>query len=213
MTPRRCCITASRSGATACSSDGPRRAGMGTRWAARWGSAMSTPVSPGRPPPSGSSVAATSWRSQRSGMPRSRTFDRHTTRPGSGSRRSASHRSERRRYPQGVPIERVFVAGAGLMGHGIGQVHATIGKQVTLYEPDLARAQAGRDRIAGNLDRSVAKGRLTAEEREAILARVQATDDLDVVRDADLVVEAVFEDLDVKRGLWSELDQAARAAT
>ena len=60
-------------------------------------------------------------------------------------------------------IERVFVAGAGLMGHGIAQVHAAIGLPVTLYEPDLARAEAGRDRIAGNLDRAVAKGRLTAE--------------------------------------------------
>ena len=42
-----------------------------------------------------------------------------------------------------MAIERVFVAGAGLMGHGIGQVHAAIGKQVTLYEPDITRAEAG----------------------------------------------------------------------
>jgi len=112
-----------------------------------------------------------------------------------------------------MAIERVFVAGAGLMGHGIGQVHAAIGKQVALYEPDLARARAGRERIAGNLDRSVAKGRLTAEERDAILARVVATDDLDVVRTADLVIEAVFEDADVKRRLWSGLDERAREST
>jgi 3-hydroxybutyryl-CoA dehydrogenase len=108
-----------------------------------------------------------------------------------------------------VSIERVFVAGAGLMGHGIGQVHASIGKQVLLYEPDLTRAQAGRARIAGNLDRSVAKGRIDAAERDAILARVSATDDLADVADADLVIEAVFEDLDVKRGLWTSLDERA----
>ena len=47
-----------------------------------------------------------------------------------------------------MTIERVFVAGAGLMGHGIAQVHAAIGVPVVLYEPDLARAEAGRDRIA-----------------------------------------------------------------
>ena len=99
------------------------------------------------------------------------------------------------------------------MGHGIGQVHATIGKLVTLYEPDVTRAEAGRDRIAGNLDRSVAKGRLSVEQREAILARVIATDDLDAAASADLVVEAVFEDLDVKRGLWSKLDQVAPRST
>ena len=60
------------------------------------------------------------------------------------------------------------------MGHGIAQVHAAVGKPVALYEPDLARADAGRDRIAGNLERSVAKGRLTAEERDATLARLDA---------------------------------------
>ena len=66
-------------------------------------------------------------------------------------------------------IERVFVAGAGLMGHGIAQVHAAVGLEVVLYEPELARAEAGRERIAGNLDRAVAKGRLDDAERDATL--------------------------------------------
>jgi hypothetical protein len=108
-----------------------------------------------------------------------------------------------------MSMEHVFVAGAGLMGHGIGQVHAAVGKRVTLYEPDLGRARAGRDRIAGNLDRAVAKGRLMAEERAAILERVAATDALEGVDDADLVVEAVFEDIDVKTALWREIDALA----
>jgi 3-hydroxybutyryl-CoA dehydrogenase len=108
-----------------------------------------------------------------------------------------------------MAIERVFVAGAGLMGHGIGQVHAAIGKQVTLYEPDLARAEAGRDRIAGNLERAVAKGKLEPGARDATLARIAVTNELAKVRDVDLVVEAVFEDLDVKRELWRELDELA----
>ena len=99
------------------------------------------------------------------------------------------------------------------MGHGIGQVHATIGKQVTLYEPDLARAEAGKARIAGNLDRSVAKGRMDEAARTAALARIEATDDIAKVRDADIVIEAVFEDLDVKRELWRELDELAPERT
>ncbi len=111
-----------------------------------------------------------------------------------------------------MTIERVFVAGAGLMGHGIAQVHAAIGKAVTLYEPELERAEAGRDRIAGNLDRAVAKERLTAEERDAILGRVHATADPDAVRDADVVIEAVFEDLSVKQALWRQLDAVAPPA-
>lgn len=110
-------------------------------------------------------------------------------------------------------IERVFVAGAGLMGHGIGQVHAAIGKHVTLYEPDRARAEAGRARIASNLDRAVAKGRLDVSGRDDTMARIVATDDLAAVRDADLVVEAVFEDAAVKQALWRELDERAPEAT
>jgi 3-hydroxybutyryl-CoA dehydrogenase len=107
-------------------------------------------------------------------------------------------------------ISRVFVAGAGLMGHGIAQVHAAIGKSVVLYEPDVARAEAGRERIAGNLDRAVAKGRLSVDEREATLERLETTDDIDEVADADLVLEAVFEDLGVKIDLWRDLNRRAQ---
>ena len=64
-----------------------------------------------------------------------------------------------------MSIERVFVAGAGLMGHGIAQVHAAAGKHVTLYEPELERATAGRERVAGNLARAVEKWR--AREQRA----------------------------------------------
>jgi 3-hydroxybutyryl-CoA dehydrogenase len=111
-----------------------------------------------------------------------------------------------------MTIERVFVAGAGLMGHGIAQVHAAIGKQVTLYEPDLARAVAGRDRIAGNLERTVARGQLEPAARDAALARIRPTDRLGDVSVADLVVEAVFEDVEVKRTLWAEIDGLAAPA-
>jgi 3-hydroxybutyryl-CoA dehydrogenase len=112
-----------------------------------------------------------------------------------------------------MAIERVFVAGAGLMGHGIGQVHAAIGKHVLLYEPELERAQAGRERIAGNLDRAVAKGKIDSDQRDATIGRILATNDIALVRSADLVVEAVFEDLEVKRALWASLDEQAPEGT
>ncbi|HEY0442994.1 MAG TPA: 3-hydroxyacyl-CoA dehydrogenase NAD-binding domain-containing protein [Candidatus Limnocylindrales bacterium] len=108
-----------------------------------------------------------------------------------------------------MTIGRVFVAGAGLMGHGIAQVHAAIGKSVVLYEPEIGRATAGRDRIAGNLERAVAKGRLDAAERDATLARIEPTADIADAADADLIVEAVFEDLAVKTRLWADLDAVA----
>ena len=110
-----------------------------------------------------------------------------------------------------MSVERVFVAGAGLMGHGIAQVHAAIGKQVVLYEPDLARAQAGVARIASSLERAVAKGRVTAGEHDAILGHLVPTADLAAAADADLVIEAVFEDVDVKTHVWAALDAVAPA--
>jgi 3-hydroxybutyryl-CoA dehydrogenase len=108
-----------------------------------------------------------------------------------------------------MAIERVFVAGAGLMGHGIAQVHAAIGKLVTLYEPDAERARAGKERVAGNLERAVAKGRLTDADRDAALSRISTADHLATVSAADLVIEAVFEDVAVKTELWRELDLLA----
>jgi 3-hydroxybutyryl-CoA dehydrogenase len=108
-----------------------------------------------------------------------------------------------------MSIERVFVAGAGLMGHGIAQVHAAVGCEVTVYEPELARAEAGLARIAGNLDRAVAKGKLSAQDRDATLVRLTGTDDLGGAADADLVIDAVFEDAGVKTALWAKLDRIA----
>jgi 3-hydroxybutyryl-CoA dehydrogenase len=112
-----------------------------------------------------------------------------------------------------MTIDRVFVAGAGFMGHGIAQVHAAAGKEVTLYEPDLARAAAGRARIVGNLERAAAKGRITPEEQAATVGRISVTDDLAAVADLDLVIEAVFEDLEVKTALLAELDRRASRDT
>ena len=112
-----------------------------------------------------------------------------------------------------MAIDRIFVAGAGLMGHGIAQAAAAIGKRVVLYEPDASRARSGRERIAGNLERAVSKGRLSDADRAATMERIEATDDDARVREADLVIEAVFEDLGVKTRLWRELDGLAPAAT
>ena len=138
-----------------------------------------------------------------------------TSRPGHGTSRhghGTGPASPGPAYTSGMQsIQRVFVVGAGMMGHGIAQVHAAVGKDVTLYEPDPARAEAGRDRIVGNLQRSLDKGRLTAEERDATLGRIRTTADLGDASDADLVIEAVFEDLSVKHDVWRAIDRVAPA--
>jgi len=110
-----------------------------------------------------------------------------------------------------MAIENVFVGGAGLMGHGIAQVFAASGRSVVLFEPDVTRAEAGRDRIAGNLERAVAKGRLEATARDETLARIRASADVGDAAEVGLVVEAIFEDVDVKRRFWSDLDGQAPA--
>jgi len=106
-----------------------------------------------------------------------------------------------------MSTEPILVCGAGLMGHGIAQVFAAAGHPVILYEPELERALAGRDRIAANLARAVDKGRLSADERDDDLARVHATSDLASGAAAVLAVEAVYEDLDIKSTLLAELDR------
>ena len=106
----------------------------------------------------------------------------------------------------------MLVCGAGLMGHGIGQVMAAAGHRVWLFEPDATRAEAGRERIASNLERAVGKGKISADDRQQQLERISVAPSLtEAGREVDLVVEAVFEDEDVKRDLFRELDSVAPA--
>jgi 3-hydroxybutyryl-CoA dehydrogenase len=99
------------------------------------------------------------------------------------------------------------------MGHGIAQVMAAAGHEVRVYEPDRSRAEAGIARIAGNLDRSVAKGRISAEDRAAVLGRISIADSVEEgARGIDLAVEAIFEDEAVKRELFARIDAAAPEA-
>jgi len=104
----------------------------------------------------------------------------------------------------------IVVCGAGLMGHGIAQVFAAAGHSVALYEPDPARAEAGRSRIDSNLQRAVAKEKITDEVRQEQLGRISvATDLAEAAANAELIVEAVFEDEAVKQDLFRTVDAAA----
>jgi 3-hydroxybutyryl-CoA dehydrogenase len=108
-----------------------------------------------------------------------------------------------------MSIERIFVVGAGLMGHGIAQVSATAGKQVTLADRTQELADGGKARIAANLARQVEKGRIENAAADAILGRVSTAAGVDGVAGHDLVIEAVFEDEALKRDTWAAI--AARA--
>lgn len=106
--------------------------------------------------------------------------------------------------------KRIAVVGAGLMGSGIAQVSAQAGHEVVLRDVTEEALRRGLDGIRASYDRFVGKGRLSAEEAEAALARITTTTDLEAVADADLVVEAVFEKLEVKQEVFRELDRIAK---
>ena len=110
-----------------------------------------------------------------------------------------------------MSLDRVFVIGAGLMGHGIAQVSAAAGKQVTLADRTAELAEKGRQRIAGNLSRQVDKGKLEQAQADALLERVTTAVGSDGVAGHGLVIEAVFEDEALKRETWQHLSAAADA--
>jgi 3-hydroxybutyryl-CoA dehydrogenase len=105
---------------------------------------------------------------------------------------------------------RLAVIGAGLMGSGIAQVAARAGWQVTLRDLDDAAVRRGLGGIRGSLEKFATKGTIAAQDVEATLARITPTTDLDAAADADLVVEAVFERLDIKQDVFRELDRICR---
>ncbi|MGH2427707.1 MAG: 3-hydroxyacyl-CoA dehydrogenase family protein [Candidatus Limnocylindria bacterium] len=108
-----------------------------------------------------------------------------------------------------MSIERVFVIGAGLMGHGIAQVSAAAGKQVTLSDRTAELAEKGAARIAGNLKRQVDKGKLAQPAASAIIDRISTAQGTDGAAGHEIVIEAVFEDEAVKRQTWAELTERA----
>jgi 3-hydroxybutyryl-CoA dehydrogenase len=108
-----------------------------------------------------------------------------------------------------MSIDRVYVIGAGLMGHGIAQVSAAAGKRVTLADRSAELADKGRQRIAGNLARQVEKARLEQAQADEVLARITGAVGSEAVAGHQLIIEAVFEDEPLKRQTWEEISAAA----
>jgi 3-hydroxybutyryl-CoA dehydrogenase len=106
--------------------------------------------------------------------------------------------------------KKLAVIGAGLMGSGIAQVSAAAGYDVVLRDVTDEATERGIAGITASYDRFVAKGKMTALEAVDALARITTTTDLAAVATADVVVEAVFEDLEVKQTLFRELDELCR---
>src|SRR3954470_11072905 len=109
-----------------------------------------------------------------------------------------------------MQIERVGVAGLGTMGAGIAQLCVEAGVDTVGREVSLDLAERAKERIGHFLTRKVEKGQLEQDARDAAVGRLRLTADVTALADCDLVIEAAFEDLDVKHALFRELEAAVR---
>ncbi|GGJ83501.1 3-hydroxybutyryl-CoA dehydrogenase [Pilimelia anulata] len=105
---------------------------------------------------------------------------------------------------------RLAVIGAGLMGAGIAQVAAAAGWRVTLRDLDDAAVQRGLDGIRASLGRFAGKGKISEADAAAALDRITPTTELDAAAEADIVVEAVFEKIEIKHEVFRALDKICR---
>src|ERR1700704_5023219 len=107
-------------------------------------------------------------------------------------------------------IKQVGVVGAGLMGHGIAQVAAQAGYDVVLREVDDETLAKGIGKIEKQLARAVEKGKAEQADADAVLGRIHGTTDYKDLADRDLVIEAITEDLELKRAMWKELSEIVK---
>ncbi|OWT52487.1 3-hydroxybutyryl-CoA dehydrogenase [Bacillus sp. K2I17] len=106
-------------------------------------------------------------------------------------------------------VQKIVVIGAGQMGSGIAQVCAMAGYDVKVQDLKQEKLDRGLAIITKNLARQVEKGRMKEEEKEATLNRLTVTLDLDCVKEADLVIEAAVEKMDIKKKIFANLDEIA----
>jgi len=111
-----------------------------------------------------------------------------------------------------MEIKKVFIVGAGLMGSGIAQVCAQSGITVILNDISQEVIEKGLKNIAWSVSKFIEKGKLM-EDKEIILNRISIDDDFSTAADADLALEVVFENLELKREIFSKLDEACQAKT
>ena len=110
-------------------------------------------------------------------------------------------------------MQKIGVLGAGTMGAGIAQAFASAGLTVVLRDVSDALVASGVATIQKNLDRQVSKGTLSEIEHQAILGRVESATDLEAVAECDLIVEAIIEQMDIKKTVFEALDKTCKAET
>lgn len=110
-------------------------------------------------------------------------------------------------------MKKIGVLGTGTMGAGIIQVLAQSGYEVVLRARREASVEKGIATVAKNLDRLVAKEKMTAEDKETVMSRIKGSTDIGIVADADLIIEAATEEMESKKALFKELDELCKPGT
>ncbi len=106
-----------------------------------------------------------------------------------------------------MEIKKIGVLGAGTMGNGIAQVASQAGYQVVMRDIEDRFVENGLNAIAKFLTKSVEKGKMTEEQKQEVLSRIKGTTRMEDLKDVDFVIEAVFEDLELKKSLFKTLDE------
>ncbi|KUK08185.1 MAG: 3-Hydroxyacyl-CoA dehydrogenase, partial [Caldanaerobacter subterraneus] len=107
-------------------------------------------------------------------------------------------------------MQKIFVVGAGTMGSGIAQVFAENGFEVVVRDIDMKFVERGLGVIESNLKRNVEKGKITEEKKNEVLSRIRGTVDIDEAKEADFVIEAAVENMEIKKEIFRELDNVCR---
>lgn len=106
-----------------------------------------------------------------------------------------------------MEIKRIFIQGAGTMGNGIAQVSAQAGFEVFMMDLSMELIQKGMNSIEKSLQRGIDKGKMRVEEKSVILSRIKPVTDIKEAKGADIAIEAVFEDLEIKKKVFKALDE------
>jgi 3-hydroxybutyryl-CoA dehydrogenase len=110
-------------------------------------------------------------------------------------------------------MKKIGVLGTGTMGAGIIQVLAQNGYEVVLRARRQTSVDGGMATVEKNLSKLVAKEKITEEEKAAVMGRIQGSTDINIVKDADLIIEAATEDMEAKKALFKELDELCKPET
>ena len=112
-----------------------------------------------------------------------------------------------------MEIKKVGVVGIGTMGHGIVQVSAAAGYDVVVIDSTEDFLKRGMATIEKVMTRNVEKGKVTADEKNAVMGRIKTSTKMEDLADRDIVVEAVFESLELKKGIFAQLEKICRKDT